>query len=121
MTVVATAPVGAVFIGPGVPGATRASVVTPPDPMDMEDGGDGRIVGTVKEKSSPLNTPLRRRVILQNSRDKRTVRETWSDATSGAYEFAHIASDRSYDVISYDHTGLYRGVVADNLSPELMT
>lgn len=89
--------------------------------IDIEDGGVGRITGTVKEKGSPANTPLRRRVVLQSHRDKRTVRETISDAGTGVYEFLEIAMGRTYDVISYDHTGIYRAVIADNLSPELMT
>lgn len=69
----------------------------------------------------PTNTPLRRRVILLNHIDKRVIRETWSDQTTGVYAFIGIAMGRKYDVISYDHTGAYRGVVADNLTPELMT
>lgn len=89
--------------------------------IDIEDGGAGRIIGTVKEKGSPANTPLSRRVVIQNHRDKRTVRETISDAGTGVYEFLEIAMGRTYDVISYDHTGIYRAVIADNLSPELMT
>lgn len=88
--------------------------------VDREDGGRGRIVGTVKEKSTPANIPLKRRVVLQNNRDKRTIRETWSDAVTGAYEFNEIALNRTYDVTSYDHTGIFRGVIGDNLTPEVM-
>lgn len=89
--------------------------------LDVYDAGRGRIVGTVKEKGSPSNIPLKRRVVLLSMPGSRAMRETWSDPASGVYEFREIAMDRRYTVISYDHTGVYRGVVADNLSPELMT
>lgn len=108
------------ILGSAVVGATQAVTQTLAAQIDREDGGRGRIVGTVKEKNTPANTPLRRRVVLQNNRDKRTIRETWSDAVTGVYEFNEIALDRTYDVVSYDHTGMYRGVVADNLTPEVM-
>lgn len=89
--------------------------------IDRQDGGRGRIVGTVKEKGTPANIPLRRRVVLLSMPGSRAIRETWSDPVGGGYEFSEIAMDRRYTVISYDHTGTYRGVVADNLQPELMT
>lgn len=108
------------ILGSAVVGATQAVTQTLAAQIDLEDGGRGRIVGTVKEKNTPANIPLKRRVVLQNNRDKRTIRETWSDAVTGVYEFNEIALDRTYDVVSYDHTGIYRGVVADNLVPELM-
>ena len=115
-----------VFSAPVVIGSDVLGPVTPAISafdlsFDLEDAGRGRITGTVKEKSAPVNMPLRRRVVLQNHRDKRTIRETWSDPVTGVYEFREVAMDRTYDVISYDHTGLYRAVIADNLSPELMT
>lgn len=108
------------ILGSAVVGATQAVTQTLAAQIDREDGGRGRIVGTVKEKNTPANTPLRRRVVLQNNRDKRTIRETWSDAVTGVYEFNEIALGRTYDVVSYDHIGMYRGVVADNLTPEVM-
>lgn len=40
---------------------------------------------------------------------------------STAVKRFHSAMGRHYTVISYDHAGMYCGVVADNLSPELMT
>jgi hypothetical protein len=45
--------------------------------------GRGRISGTVKDKGTP-NMPVRRRVRLYQDRDGLLVRETWSDATTGA-------------------------------------
>lgn len=92
-----------------------------PSSKDVYDGGKGRIIGTVKEKGSPSNIPLKRRVVLLSMPGSRAIRETWSDPVGGGYEFSEIAMDRRYTVISYDHTGTYRGVVADNLQPELMT
>ena len=109
------------ILGSAVVGATQAVTKTPAAQIDREDGGRGRITGTVKEKNTPANTPLKRRVVLLSMPGSRAIRETWSDPASGVYEFREIAMDRRYTVISYDHTGVYRGVVADNLSPELMT
>lgn len=88
--------------------------------IDLQDGGTGRIVGTVKEKALPANIPLRRRVLLFNYRDHRQIRETWSDAVTGDYVFNNIDRNRTYTVVSYDHTGFYRAVIADNLAPEPM-
>lgn len=84
-------------------------------------GGNGIIVGTVKEKSTPSNIPLYRRVRLVEQRIGYVVAETWSNATTGAYSFANIDRSRKYTVVSYDHTGFYRAVIADNLTPDLMS
>lgn len=88
---------------------------------DMIFGGRGVINGTVKEKSTPANLPLFRKVRLIDERSGYVVAETWSDATTGNYSFANIDRSRTYTVVSYDHTGLYRAVIADRLTPELMT
>lgn len=108
------------ILGSAVVGATQAVTPTLAAQIDREDGGRGRIVGTVKEKNTPANTPLKRRVVLLSMPGSRAIRETWSDPVTGAYEFNEIAVDRVYTVVSYDHTGIYRGVVADNLTPEVM-
>lgn len=87
---------------------------------DLSDlGGTGRIDGTVKVDATP-DYPVWRRVRLIDRRDSRLVRETWSDPTTGAYAFEHIAMDRRYVVIAYDHTGVYNAEILDNLAPELM-
>lgn len=104
-----------------IEGFTKAIGLSQFPQFDVYDAGRGRLVGTVKEKGSPSNIPLKRRVVLLSMPGSRAIRETWSDPASGVYEFREIAMDRRYTVISYDHTGVYRGVVADNLSPELMT
>lgn len=89
--------------------------------QDMQDGGLHRMAGTVELKGTP-NTPLRRRVQLWNQRDGRMVRETWSDAVTGAYAFDYIRGGAGviYCAVSYDHTGINQGVIADNLTPEAM-
>lgn len=107
------------LLGSDVPDASVTTLVAPAS-LDIYDAGRGRITGTVKEKNTPANTPLKRRVVLLSMPGSRAIRETWSDEATGAYQFAEIAMDRTYTVISYDHTGIYRGVVADNLTPELM-
>lgn len=83
-------------------------------------GGNYKIAGTVKEKAAPANVPLRRRVRLHDQKTGVALRETWSDATTGVYEFAGIIGGRKYYVVSFDHTLNYRAVIADNLAPEAM-
>ena len=83
-------------------------------------GGVGRITGTVKEKASPTNLPVHRRVVLIDEVTRYQVAETWSDATSGVYTFANLEPAFKYTVLAYDYTGAYRGVMADGQTPELM-
>lgn len=109
-----------VFIASGAVGVTQPNIGASPSHLDLYDAGRGRIVGTVKEKNTPANTPLKRRVVLLSMPGSRAMRETWSNPETGTYEFTEIATDRRYTVVSYDYTGVYRAVVADNLSPELM-
>lgn len=84
-------------------------------PDESVTGGPGTIAGTTKNTGTPP-TPVRRRVRLHEQSSGRLVRETWSDA-SGAYTFAGLCLTRYY-VVSFDHTGQYGGVIADNLIPE---
>ena len=88
---------------------------------DQFHGGRGRIVATVKEDASPVDLPLHRRVWLLRQRDALVVRETWSNAVTGAYAFENIDERERYAVMSFDHLGVHRAVIADNLAPELMT
>lgn len=87
---------------------------------DTQYGGRGKVVGTVKQKSLPANTPLGRRVRLINERDGVVVREGWSNPDTGWYEFLDIDPSLTYTVLGYDHLHNFRAVVADNLTPELM-
>ena len=47
-------------------------------------------MGTVKESTPPANTPLRRKVQLIDESTRLLVRETWSDALTGAYDFQSV-------------------------------
>lgn len=86
---------------------------------DMNYGGRGTVYGTVKNKGTP-DSPVYRRVRLIRDRDGVCVRETWSNAVTGAYAFTNVDEAERYTVLSYDHTGNYRAVVADNLMAEVM-
>lgn len=99
--------------------ASQPRISVPPPTLDLEDGGQYRIAGTVKVKGTP-NVPVHRRVVLINERSRRIVRETWSDAATGAYVFDGIRGGVTYTTLAYDYTGNYRGVLADNLTAERM-
>ena len=73
--------------------------------------------GTVKYKNTPTNTPVHRKVWLLREPGMRPIATTWSDATTGAYEFRYIAGGYKYTVVSFDYTQNYRAVIADNLPP----
>ena len=85
---------------------------------DYIHGGKGFIPGTVEEKATP-NIPLRRRVRLHRDVDGLMVRETWSDAVTGAYTFTGINPAYTYHAIAFDYTRNYSAVIADNLTPEV--
>ena len=87
---------------------------------DMEFSGKGFIAGTVKRDADPVDVPLRRRVRLHRDVDGLMVRETWSDAATGAYRFDDINEAYKYTVVTYDHLHDYRAVIADNITPELL-
>ena len=81
----------------------------------------GKGIGRVKEyvKNTP-NTPVYRKVRLFRQRDGMLIREQWSHPVSGAYDFRYVDELQTYTVIGYDHTGTYNGVIAANITPELM-
>ena len=85
---------------------------------DIHFSGNGVIAGTVKEKGQP-DQPLVRRVQLISENTRVLVAETWSDST-GAYRFELIDPSQRYSVLSFDHTQMYRAVIADRLKPEPM-
>jgi len=84
---------------------------------DIYFGGVGQVVGTVKNTPA---TPVHRRVLLIEEATRAVIRETWSEAATGAYTFGRIAMNTTYTVVSYDHTQAFRAVVADRVVPELM-
>lgn len=81
--------------------------------------GIGRVKGTVATKGSP-NQPVHCKVRLIRERDGLVIREAWSNAATGEYDFQYVDEAQTYTVVSYDHLHNYRAVVADNLTPELM-
>lgn len=89
--------------------------------IDRQDGGLYRIYGTVELAGTP-NLLLRRRVELWNQRESRMVRQTWSNAVTGAYSFDYIhgGDGTRYCAVAYDHTGQKQAVIADNIIPEAM-
>ena len=91
---------------------------------DISRGGAGFVAGTVKErpKGAPEGSevPVRRRVRLYDERSGNCLRETWSDATTGAYRFDYIDMERVYTVLSYDHNGKFVAEAASGLAPERM-
>ena len=89
---------------------------------DMQDSGGYCIYGTTELDADPTDVPVHRRVQIYHQRDGRLVRETWSDAATGAYRFDHIrgGDGTRYFVVAFDHAGDKRAVIADNLLPEVM-
>lgn len=79
------------------------------------DSGPLQITGTTKNTGTPP-TPVRRRVRLHEQSSGRIVRETWSDATTGAYTFAGLRQTLYY-VTAFDHTGTYGGVIETDVTP----
>lgn len=94
------------------------------DPRNQYLGGDykGQVKGFTKEQATPTSpkTPVFRRVRLIRDRDGVLMGETWSDKTTGAFTFLYVNSVDPCTVLSYDHTGNFRAVVADRVVPELM-
>ena len=84
--------------------------------FDAYNGGFGIVSATVKEKHTPVNTPLRRKVVLIDEASQLVIRATWSDAATGNYEFLGVKESAAYTVLSYDHTGAFRAVVASGLT-----
>ena len=82
---------------------------------DVVDGGTGTISGTVYIHGTP-DIPTARRVRLYDLTRGRLVRETWSEALTGAYSFPRLRAGL-YTVVSYDHTGTYNAVVKDRVEP----
>ena len=98
----------------GQPGAARIS-----GRALYVDGVAGRyrIAGTVAIAGTP-DTPVRRRVRLFVQLTGQIVRQTWSNAASGAFEFAGLAQ-QPYIVLADDYTAIYNAVPADAVLPVL--
>lgn len=109
-----------VFFSTGRPHQpVSGTLLLPPGFSSMQfSPGRGRIAAKVEIKSTPVNMPVARRVVLLRHVDDKKVAETWSDAL-GNYSFADIDERQTYYVIAFDHTGSYRAVIADKLRPEV--
>lgn len=81
--------------------------------------GTGTVHGTTEIKGTP-DAPLRARVRLIRERDGLMYRETWSDATTGAWRFDDVDEMETYTVLTYHPTRDKRAVVADGLTPEVL-
>lgn len=88
--------------------------------FDVYFGGPGRVYGTVKEKNTPANTPLHRRVLLLDEATRIVIRETWSDPVTGNFEFPYLRMGVPFTVLAYDYVHNYRAIVADNQLAEPM-
>ncbi len=86
---------------------------------DVEHGGLGTIYGTTKTKGTP-NLPTKARVVLQHQRSKLPVRETWSDPTTGYFEFRGIDTNQQFLTLAEDAEGHFRPVAANRLTPEVL-
>lgn len=100
------------YVTPATSSANTPAIMV----RDMDNGGNGRIAGTVKEVGTP-DAPVIRRVRLYRKLDGMMLRETWSHA-DGAYSFTGIAIQLCY-VTAFDHTGNYNAVIKDSIMPEV--
>lgn len=82
-------------------------------------GGIGSIPGTVVQDALPSDLPLRRRVRLHRDVNGEMIRETWSDAITGAYLFQDLDPAYKYTVVAYDHTHTYRPEAISNITPDV--
>lgn len=92
------------------------SMTIDPEPF-FDAVGYGRITGTVKEKGVPSNIPRKCLVFLYRHPDNKLVDVVWSDA-NGNYIFDGINPAYKYMTLAQDPTGVFRAVVADNLTPD---
>lgn len=99
---------------PDAPGARPAGGVANADIH----GGQCRVSGDVAidVAGDAPDTPVRRRVRLLDQASGALMRETWSDASTGAYTFDHVRPG-AVIVMTEDHTGVYNAVVSDAVQP----
>jgi hypothetical protein len=101
---------GAVFMAEGFMLAAR----------DYENGSleVGSITGTIKFRvSAQVSVPIRCRVVVLRDFDHQPVRETMSDATTGAWSVSGIDKHLAYSAIAYHPTTAARAVIADGVYP----
>lgn len=119
-------PIAAVLAGQRRTAATGSIASAAPKVIPMQElvrdlyyGGRGRINDVVNVKGTP-DYPIRRKVWLMRDRDGVVIRETWSDAVTGAYSFDFVDERERYSVLTFDHERNFRAVIADNLKPDLI-
>lgn len=87
---------------------------------NLYQGGAGFVAGNVKELHkgalSGNEVPVWRRVQLIDEQTRLLVAETWSDPVTGVFRFDNVATGCSYTILSYDHNGVFRAVVADRVA-----
>lgn len=81
-------------------------------------GGQHRVAGDVAITGTP-DTPVRRRVRLLDKASGALMREVWSDAATGAYDFTNIREGETI-VLAEDHTDVFNAVVSDAVPAVLM-
>lgn len=104
------------FVGPTVGNVQQGVNGRNLNAIADNSNGPGTITGTVKRKALPDNVPLSRKVRLLRERDGKCVRETWSDAATGAYTFTGLDLAQAYTAVAWDHQHTYRATIADNLT-----
>lgn len=77
------------------------------------------VYGTVKEKNTPENTPLARKVWLIQERGMQVAGVTWSRASDGAYAFERVPAG-VYSTVTYDYKGNYKAEIDSGLVAERM-
>ena len=89
---------------------------------DYGSGGRGRITGTVvlDLDPTPVDPPLRRRVLLIREDSGLVIRQTWSDAATGAYEFRDLDMSVKYTTVAHWGDDTYRAAIASGLTPTAM-
>ncbi len=87
-------------------------------PASNTEHGAGTVTGTTAVDSTP-DAPISRRVRLYRDRDGLFMGEVWSDPVTGAFAFPNLSTNFKYTALSYDHEGIFRAVVADNLTAEV--
>lgn len=113
------APTGTVAEAPTWPMSTK-SPLQASLAKDVYFGGRGRVAGTVKTKGSP-NFATYAKVRLINEHDGVCIREQWSNSLTGEYSFDFLDMTLKYTVVAYDPAKNFRAVIADNLTPSLIT
>lgn len=99
---------------------TRRAVGTIAPRVQLGSSGRGQIPGTTKNKATPANVPVSRRVLLHDQATAVPIREKWSDPGTGAYVFQGVPEGRKHYVVAFDHTGEWGGEVETDIFAEPM-